>query len=297
MPPGCHNQRELRAWFWRHFWKVGSYIQLWWYWHGEWPSESWHMEALQGIVCVDIRAETTRSCPQTSKRCCQTTSKKGSFGSIHFNVVEESGSAQVPDFEFKCLGHQVCHQVSTDHVGYPVSQVQVSVDKHPVSQAQVSVDHVGYPVSHAQVHPLDSSVLRMWVYQEESIPELGCRCCLQVCSVVRKAWYSLLTKEHQWQREQRDFIPGMLKLYAKLQVLTWVSGTLEIKGEGNIQFQVIMDDVNVKEITTGSQRWSVDCFHLSHSLKTTRETVLATTSLWLERGHHTSHFEKGWRTR
>jgi len=23
MPPGCHNQRELEAWFWRHFRKDG----------------------------------------------------------------------------------------------------------------------------------------------------------------------------------------------------------------------------------------------------------------------------------
>ena len=23
MPPGCHNQRELKAWFWRHFRKDG----------------------------------------------------------------------------------------------------------------------------------------------------------------------------------------------------------------------------------------------------------------------------------
>jgi len=28
MPPGCHNQRKLMAWFWRHFQKVGSYYQL-----------------------------------------------------------------------------------------------------------------------------------------------------------------------------------------------------------------------------------------------------------------------------
>ena len=50
--------------------------------------------------------------------------------------------------------------------------------------------------------------------------------------------------------EKRDFVPGMLKLYAKPLVLTEVSGTLEIKGEGAIQFQVIMDDGNGKEITT-----------------------------------------------
>jgi len=50
--------------------------------------------------------------------------------------------------------------------------------------------------------------------------------------------------------EQRDFVPGTLKLYAKPPVLTGISGTLEIKGEGAIQFQVIMDDGNVKEITT-----------------------------------------------
>jgi len=50
--------------------------------------------------------------------------------------------------------------------------------------------------------------------------------------------------------DQRDFVPGTLKLYAKPPVLTGVSGTLEIKGEGAIQFQVIMDDGNVKEITT-----------------------------------------------
>ena len=50
--------------------------------------------------------------------------------------------------------------------------------------------------------------------------------------------------------EERDFVPGMLKLYAKPPILTGVSGTLEIKGEGAVQFQVIMDDGNVKEITT-----------------------------------------------
>ena len=50
--------------------------------------------------------------------------------------------------------------------------------------------------------------------------------------------------------EQSNFVPGMLKLYAKPSVLTGVSGTLEIKAEGAIQFQVIMDDGNMKEITT-----------------------------------------------
>jgi len=32
--------------------------------------------------------------------------------------------------------------------------------------------------------------------------------------------------------DQRDFVPGMLKLYAKPPVLTGVSGTLESKGGG-----------------------------------------------------------------
>ena len=50
--------------------------------------------------------------------------------------------------------------------------------------------------------------------------------------------------------DQREFVPRMLKLYAKPPVLTGVNGTLEIKGEGAVQFQVIMDDGNVKEITT-----------------------------------------------
>jgi len=45
--------------------------------------------------------------------------------------------------------------------------------------------------------------------------------------------------------KKRDFVPGMLKLYTKLPVLKGVSGTLEIKGEGDI-----MDDGNVTEITT-----------------------------------------------
>jgi len=39
-------------------------------------------------------------------------------------------------------------------------------------------------------------------------------------------------------------------MYAKPPVLTGVSGTLEINGEGAIQFQAIMDDGTVKEITT-----------------------------------------------
>ena len=41
--------------------------------------------------------------------------------------------------------------------------------------------------------------------------------------------------------EERDFVPGTLKLYMKPPVLTGVRGTLEIKGEGAIQFQVVMD--------------------------------------------------------
>jgi len=36
----------------------------------------------------------------------------------------------------------------------------------------------------------------------------------------------------------------------KPPVLTGISGTLEIKGEGNIQFQVMMDNGNAKELTT-----------------------------------------------
>ena len=56
--------------------------------------------------------------------------------------------------------------------------------------------------------------------------------------------------------DQRDFVPRMQKLNAKPPVLTGVSRTLDIKGEGAIQFQVIMDDGNVKEPLkpTGSQR-------------------------------------------
>jgi len=50
--------------------------------------------------------------------------------------------------------------------------------------------------------------------------------------------------------KQVDFVPGMLKLYAKPPVFTGVSRTLETKGEGAVQFQVLMDDGNVKEITT-----------------------------------------------
>jgi len=62
---------------------------------------------------------------------------------------------------------------------------------------------------------------------------------------VRKAWYSSLT----WgikdiDIDQRDFVPGILKLYEKPSVLTGISRTLVIKGEGDVQFQVVMDNLN-----------------------------------------------------
>jgi len=90
------------------------------------------------------------------------TGEKGSSGSIHLNDVEKPCSLvhKYQTLSSRVLGHQVHHQVSTDHVGHPVSQVQESADhvRYPVSLAYVSVDHVGYPMSHAQVHPMDSSV-------------------------------------------------------------------------------------------------------------------------------------------
>ena len=99
--------------------------------------------------------------------------------------------------------------------------------------------------------------------------------------------------------DQRDFVPGTLKLYAKPLVLTGVSRTLEIKGEGAVQFQVIMDDGNVKEITTQAY-WipEMKCtlFSLSHSLKIMGETTLKITSLWWEEGHIASSLEKVWIT-
>ena len=50
--------------------------------------------------------------------------------------------------------------------------------------------------------------------------------------------------------DSKDFVPGMLKLFDKPPVLTGIAGVVEIKGEGEIKFQLIMDDGNVKEITT-----------------------------------------------
>jgi len=53
---------------------------------------------------------------------------------------------------------------------------------------------------------------------------------------VKKEWYSLLTwehQEHQLLSKETLFLECLKK---------GVSGTLEIKGEGYIQFQVIMDD-------------------------------------------------------
>jgi len=105
---------------------------------------------------------------------------------------------------------------------------------YPVSLAYVSVDHVGYPVSHTQVHPMDSSVLRMWVYKEEYILELGCRYCLQVCSSCEESIVYIvhLGDSRTSTFEQRYFVPGTLKLYAKPPVLTGVGRTLIIKGGG-----------------------------------------------------------------
>jgi len=50
--------------------------------------------------------------------------------------------------------------------------------------------------------------------------------------------------------ECKDFVPGSLKLFDRPPVLTGISGTLEIKGEGDIKFQVVMDTGIVKEVTT-----------------------------------------------
>ena len=94
------------------------------------------------------------------------------------------------------------HQVSTDHVGHPVSQVQVSADHvgYPVSLAYVSVDHVGYPVSYAQVHPLDSSVLRMW---EQMLPTGLLSCEESMVFIIDLGASRTLTFE------QRNFVPGI----------------------------------------------------------------------------------------
>ncbi len=50
--------------------------------------------------------------------------------------------------------------------------------------------------------------------------------------------------------DSRDFVPGSLKLFERPPVLTGISGSLEIKGQGDITFQVLMDGGAVKEITT-----------------------------------------------
>jgi len=50
--------------------------------------------------------------------------------------------------------------------------------------------------------------------------------------------------------DPKDFVPGSLKLFEKPPVLTGISGSLEIKGQGDIKFQVVMDSGTVKEITT-----------------------------------------------
>ena len=50
--------------------------------------------------------------------------------------------------------------------------------------------------------------------------------------------------------DSKDFVPGSLKLFQKPPVLTGISGTLEINGQGDIKFQVVMDSGTVKEITT-----------------------------------------------
>jgi len=50
--------------------------------------------------------------------------------------------------------------------------------------------------------------------------------------------------------DSRDFAPGSLKLFERPPVLTGISGSLEIKGQGDITFQVMMDGGSVKEITT-----------------------------------------------
>jgi len=61
--------------------------------------------------------------------------------------------------------------------------------------------------------------------------------------------------------EERDFLPGTLKTFEKSPVLTGISGSLEIKGEGDIQFQVVMDNGNMKAITTKAY-WTPQKNHL-----------------------------------
>jgi len=50
--------------------------------------------------------------------------------------------------------------------------------------------------------------------------------------------------------DPKDFVPSSLKLFEKPPVLTGISGSLEIKGQGDIKFQLVMDSGTVKEITT-----------------------------------------------
>jgi len=49
--------------------------------------------------------------------------------------------------------------------------------------------------------------------------------------------------------EAKDFVPDSLKLFDEPTVLPGISGSLAIKGHGNIKFQVVMDSEIVKEIT------------------------------------------------
>jgi len=48
----------------------------------------------------------------------------------------------------------------------------------------------------------------------------------------------------------KDFVEGSLKLFDRPPVLTGISGTVEIKGQGEIKVQVVMDSRAVKEIAT-----------------------------------------------
>ena len=79
-------------------------------------------------------------------------------------MLKNQAGAQVPDFEFKGFRTSSASPSEYRPCGTPRESGTSEC------RAYMSVDHMGYPVSHAQVHPLDSSVLRMWVYKEESIP-------------------------------------------------------------------------------------------------------------------------------
>jgi len=50
--------------------------------------------------------------------------------------------------------------------------------------------------------------------------------------------------------DTKDFVEGSLKLFDRPPVLTGISGTVEIKGQGEIKVQVVMGSGAIKEIAT-----------------------------------------------